>query len=262
MLSFLQRRLGKYTAGLSDTRIKQARALEVTVSKLFGGSNLVRLARLLRCDKMYNECLKYGPYYDWHFRRLRRSQINVLEIGIGGYANRRAGGSSLRLWKAYFKRAQIFGIDLADGRLHEQARIKTFQGDQGDRAFLQSVADRIGTLNIVIDDGSHLNEHVISTFETLFPRLAPDGIYVVEDTQASYWRGMGGDSMDFNNPGTSMGFFKRLVDGLNYQEFERDAYEPTYYDRNITQLHFYHNLIFIYKGRNLGESNILGRRWS
>ena len=54
-------------------------------------------------------------------------------------------------------------------------------------------------LDIIIDDGSHINEHVIRTFQYLFPKLKPGGIYVVEDTQTSYRQDYGGDDKNLNN---------------------------------------------------------------
>jgi len=260
MLSYVQSKLRQFRAGMSDASIRRARAWQVGFYQLFAGGNLPRLARLFHCTKM-DDAQHYGQHYERHFAPLRRQRLNLLEIGIGGYDNPRAGGASLRLWKAYFKRANIFAIDLADGKLHEQRRIKTFQGDQGDVPFLKRVAESIGRLNIVIDDGSHRNDHVILGFHTLFPYLSPNGLYVVEDTQTSYWAGMGGDTPNKNNPSTTMGFFKSLVDGLNHAEYEIDRYTPTVYDKQITGIHFYHNLVFVQKGDNSEGSNILGKRW-
>ena len=84
-----------------------------------------------------------------------------------------------------------------------------------------------------------------------------EGIYVIEDTQSSYWPGLGGDSQNLNNPGTTTGFVKSLTDGLSHAEFFRPGYTPNYYDKNITSIHFYHNLIFIYKERNDEKSNVV-----
>ncbi|HEY5345945.1 MAG TPA: hypothetical protein VIK62_06335 [Verrucomicrobiae bacterium] len=50
---------------------------------------------------------------------------------------------------------------------------------------------------------------------------------------------------------------KSLVDGLNHEEFIKPGYVPSYYDQNITGLHFYHNLVFIQKGRNAEGSNLV-----
>jgi hypothetical protein len=48
--------------------------------------------------------------------------------------------------------------------------------------------------DIIIDDGSHVNEHVITTFEYLLPILNNEGLYVIEDTQTAYWPEYGGSS--------------------------------------------------------------------
>jgi hypothetical protein len=154
------------------------------------------------------------------------------------------------MWRTYFPRARIFGIDLYDKSPHDESRIKTFRGSQVDMEFLERVMREIGTVDIVIDDGSHINDHVLQTFEFLFPHLAEDGIYVIEDTQTSYWPEFGGSSSDLNRTDTSIGYLKQLVDGLNYQEFKLPGYVPNYFMRHIVAIHFYHNLVFIEKGHN------------
>ncbi len=54
-----------------------------------------------------------------------------------------------------------------------------------------------------------------------------------------------------------MNMFKRLTDGLNYEEFDRPGYEASYFDKNIVSVHFYHNVVFIYKGSNANGSNMV-----
>jgi hypothetical protein len=126
---------------------------------------------------------------------------------------------------------------------------------------LKRIAEEIGAIDIIIDDGSHYNEHVITTFKVLFPFLSPEGIYVVEDTQTSYWPDVPGEawggSSDLTASHTSMNFFKSMIDGLNYEEFTISDYEPTYVDIHVVAMHFYHNLVFIYKGANNEGSNML-----
>jgi demethylmacrocin O-methyltransferase len=98
---------------------------------------------------------------------------------------------------------------------------------------------------------------VIKTFETIFPILRDAGIYVIEDTQTSYWPSYGGSSRDINDASTIMGYFTRLVHSLNHEEMLRGGYSPTKFDRHIVAMHFYHNLILIYKGENSEGSNEL-----
>lgn len=153
------------------------------------------------------------------------------------------------MWRAYFPHGRIFGIDIHDKSAHNQRRIKTFLGSQTDPIFLDKVVREIGKIDIIVDDGSHMNEHVLFTFRQLFPHLADGGIYAIEDTQTSYWAEYGGNETDRGDPATSMGYFKSLVDGLNWEEI-RGNYSPTDLDLNIKSIAFYHNLIFIRKGSN------------
>jgi demethylmacrocin O-methyltransferase len=90
--------------------------------------------------------------------------------------------------------------------------------------------------------------------------LKDGGIYVIEDIQTSYWEEMGGDSRDLKNPATAMNFCKQLTDCLNFMEFDMDGYQPSYYDLHIIEIHFYHNLVFVYKGENTEKSNFLALR--
>ena len=50
-----------------------------------------------------------------------------------------------------------------------------------------------------------------------------------------------------------------MIDKINHNEIENPFYKPTYFDKNITEIHFYHNLIVIKKDENLEKSNILVR---
>jgi hypothetical protein len=244
---------------LSDSQRHTLRRLCLWPYNYLYRKNLSKLAILFRTDKEGPH--HYTKRYQHHFESLRRRKVRLLEIGVGGYENPRNGGQSLRMWKAYFRKGRIFGIDIYDKTYHDEYRIKTFQGSQVDEAFLRRVAAEIGPIDIVIDDGSHYNAHVITTFMILFPLLSAEGIYVIEDLQTSYWEDAHwGGSSDLTASHTSMNFLKSLADGLNYEEFAGDQYAPTYYDTHITSIHFYHNLAFIYKGRNDEGSNMRGKR--
>jgi hypothetical protein len=184
---------------------------------------------------------------------LRRRPVRILEIGVGGFDDPHAGGASPRMWKHYFPRGLVCGIDIHEKRLPPEARIRIHRGSQTVPGFLGRVVGEMGGVDIVIDDGSHLNADVIRGFEILFPRLSEGGIYAVEDLQTAYWPHMGGDSADLANPATSMNYFKRLADGLNHAELLR----PGYLEKHVTAVHFFHNLVFVEKGRNDEPSNIV-----
>jgi hypothetical protein len=218
-------------------------------------NDLDKLGKIYGTDKIEKHF--YTQHYSSHFERFRDKEINMLEIGVGGYKKPLKGGKSLRMWKKYFPFGNIFSIDIYDKSPLQEDRIKIFRGSQVDKAFLDEVVKEIGEIDIIIDDGSHINEHVIETFKLLFPKLKDGGIYAIEDTQTSYWKKYGGDSEDLNNPKTMMNFFKSLTDALNNQEFIIPNYKQNYFDKKIISMHFYHNMIFIYKGDNDEKSNIV-----
>ena len=219
------------------------------------GGYLAKLATRFGSDKWGSHW--YADHYERHFKPLRWKRLKLLEIGIGGDSDPEGGGGSLRAWKRFFPRAEIAGIDLYDKRVHEGRRIRTFKGDQSDEEFLHRVIHNIGRPDIVIDDGSHINHHVITSFKILFPLLKLGGIYAVEDTQTSYWPKYGGQigTLNRSDDPTIMGFFKALADGLNHAEFLDSEYAPSYWDRHVVSVHFYHNLLFVYKGLNDEGSN-------
>jgi hypothetical protein len=224
-----------------------------------------RLQGLLHSDDLDQLAIRYGSdkrddhfytsHYQKHFAHLRKQKLNILEIGVGGYKDPHVGGTSLRMWKACFPNSTIHGLDLYNKSALEEDRIRIYKGSQFDRDSLLDTYRKMGSVDIVIDDGSHFSEHVIFSFKVLFPLLSENGIYVIEDTQTSYWKFAGGDSEDLRNPSTLMNFFKDLADGLNYQEVPRQGYQPTVFDQTVVGVHFYHNLIFIQKGRNDERSN-------
>ncbi len=67
----------------------------------------------------------------------------------------------------------------------DQDRTRAFYGvDQGDQVNLRALLDReIGStpLDLVIDDASHSTELTRASFDVLFPRLRPGGVFIIED---------------------------------------------------------------------------------
>lgn len=192
----------------------------------------------------------YTGHYSRFFEPLRDLPLTVLELGIGGYGSPTSGGGSLKAWQRYFHRGLVFGVDIVDKSPLDGQRRTTRRGDQSDKAFLDGLIAETGAPDIIIDDGSHRCDHVIASFQHLFPRLAPGGIYVVEDTQTSYWESFGGSASRLSDVDTSMGYFKSLLDGLNHSEFHPDDFAATGFERQIAGISFFHNLVFVQKAVN------------
>jgi len=242
---------------------------EIRLSLLswFFRNNLNRLAELFGSDKWGSHW--YTQHYQRYLSHLRHLPLNILEIGIGGYDDPQGGGESLRMWKTYFRNSKIVGIDLHSKRHIAQRRIDVRQLDQTDRDGLISLSNEYGGFDIVIDDGSHLNADVITTFRILFPILKANGVYAIEDMQTSYWPTFGGG---INNEESAMEFIKKRLDGLNYREIPDPCYQLSEFDRcrddsasqyaisefdkHIVEIAAFHNLIVVRKGVNDEPSNI------
>ena len=213
---------------------------------------LTELAQKHQTDKWGKH--SYTPNYERHLAHLRDAEFTLLEIGIGGYQRDGEGGASLRMWEEFFPRARIVGLDIEDKSFVDGGRIRTYRGSQTDHAMLRRIVDDAGEIRVVVDDGSHRSEHIRDTFHFLFPLLAMDGIYAIEDTQTSYWPTWGG-SEELGDPATTISMVKDLVDGLHYEEFLDETYEPTYVDQYLRSLHAYHNMVVLEKGDNREGSN-------
>jgi demethylmacrocin O-methyltransferase len=243
---------------LTTFREKYGKLVATIVRLIPFYGNLNILAIVFATDK--NGGHHYTQHYQKHFKKYRFKRIKLLEIGVGGYDDPHEGGASLRMWRKYFPFGKIFSLDIFDKSALQEKRIKIYQGSQVDPEIFSKIIEENGEIDLIIDDGSHQNEHIIKSFQLLFPKLKDGGIYVIEDLQTSYWDWMGGDSNDLKNPATAMNFCKQLTDCLNFMEFDIKHYQPSYYDLNIIEIHFYHNMVFIYKGKNTEKSNSLDAR--
>lgn len=125
----------------------------------------------------------YLHIYERYFSALRDTPIAIIEIGV-------RGGHSLRAWARYFPNAQIIGIDIDPTCLmHDDGeRTRVIIGDQSKQetidAALVAADDR--EIGIIIDDGSHLNDYTLKSFDLLWRWLMPGGLYVLEDMACTY----------------------------------------------------------------------------
>lgn len=225
---------------LSEEQKKRYRATFGPLLAWWYRKDLKALAGIYGSDKWNDHW--YAQHYERHLAGWRLRSLKMLEIGIGGYDDPKKGGASLRMWKRYFHRGQINGLDLHDKSGLKEPRINIFQGSQADREVLKNVVECAGPFDLIIDDGSHQNDHVKESFQALFPGLKPGGVYVVEDTQTSYWPDYGGNP-DPKQGETMMAYFKELCDSVNSSEY-RGASEMA---SSIYGMHFYHNMIVIEK---------------
>ena len=120
-------------------------------------------------------------YYEENFKKYRGREITLVEIGV-----RR--GASLKLWSEYFcKESKIYGLDnLHDKNVHsvpineEWTSAKNVEYIIGD-AYTEEVSNKIGKIDILIDDGPHTFESHIKLLELYIPKMNVGGVIVMED---------------------------------------------------------------------------------
>lgn len=204
------------------------------------GRTLDEIARFHQADKA-SHYHGYTRWYEKHFAPYVGKQFTLLEIGI-------AYSFSLLTWREYFGRqARIVGLDI-DADFCTQAAGKGFEtkcGDALDAAFLTRVIDEIQP-DIVIDDGNHHAEHQRVAFHTIFPKLKPGSLYVVEDLHAAYWKWGGEFIPDLYALVDKVNHTGKLSLGWAKNEPEKQVLlDPL--ELTVSAMHFYPSIVFIEK---------------
>lgn len=172
--------------------------------------------------------------------------------------NEYIGGESLKMWRDYFKRGTIIGLDIVKKKIKLGKRVKIFTGSQNSYFDLKKITTNYKDFDFIIDDGSHNYKDIVFSFKYLFKFLKNGGYYFVEDAAASsYIREFGGDGFNLDKKKTVINFFKKIIDKINHNEIENPYYKKDYFCKNISEISFYHNLIVIKKNKNINPSNIL-----
>lgn len=136
----------------------------------------------------------YLDNYEKHIAQWRDKEITILEIGV-------AGGASIKMWREYFPKAKVYGIDNNPDCKGEGI----FIGDHNNVKFMAEVMMSIGKCDLIIDDGSHVGHDMKTLFLMLFRHgLNPNGLYCVEDTHCLY-------SEHYNQGSDAFQFFTGLV---------------------------------------------------
>lgn len=118
--------------------------------------------------------------------------IRLFEIGLGCSQMTKHGNksASVELWRRLLPpSARIYEADHKQGCVDKinKARIlgdgvHAVHGDQSDNATLRRwVHETGGNFDIIIDDGSHVNHHILLTFVALWPEVRAGGLYFLED---------------------------------------------------------------------------------
>ena len=106
-------------------------------------NKLDKLALKYNSDK-YGEHF-YTKIYEKFMSKKKNENINLLEIGIGGYVQGKdysdpyKGGESLKMWRDYFKKGTICGLDIYEKKLVLGSRVNIYKGSQTDPKVLNKI---------------------------------------------------------------------------------------------------------------------------
>ena len=144
----------------------------------------------------------YSKIYDELFTPWRLRPLTFLELGVWE-------GASLRAWAEYFTSdaARIIGVDNDLGRYNamEDERVTAMPVQLDSQAGLDVLVAAIATpIDIVVDDASHgaFQQHI--SWNNLWPRVVPGGLYVIEDLHTYFWK--------HSNPATAKDWLHGLAD--------------------------------------------------
>jgi glycosyl transferase-like sugar-binding protein len=127
----------------------------------------------------------YSRIYDKLLSARRFSLRRLMEIGLcrGLAEQNQAETPSVELWQTYFPFCHVIGVDLTDFSKFNNERFSSLVCDQSKTDQLRAAAASLepGSLDVIIDDGSHASFDQQATLREFFPLLAEGGWYFIED---------------------------------------------------------------------------------
>ena len=188
--------------------------------------NLKRVS--LKCDT-------YFQVYEELFNKYVGKKITFVEVGV-------LQGGSLFMWREYFgKEARIIGVDLhPNAKELEKHGFEIYVGSQSDNNFWKNFYDKIGKIDILLDDGGHVNDQQIVTLSESVNNVNDDGIIITEDVHTSYFK-------KFGNPSkySFINYSKYLVDVVNSRFPETEIKKNNYFRKKIYSISFYDSIVAI-----------------
>jgi hypothetical protein len=140
----------------------------------------------------------YTTFYNFIFSEIKNKSLNIFEVGLGtnnisipsNMGSSGIPGASLRGWREFFSKSNIFGADVDSGILFQEERIKTFYVDQNSEDTISKIWENENLnsieFDIIIDDGLHEFEANRKFFNNSIHKLKNDGIYIIEDVSEVY----------------------------------------------------------------------------
>ena len=180
------------------------------------------------------KCDTYFQVYEEMFNKYVGKKITFVEVGV-------LQGGSLFMWREYFgKNARIIGIDLhPNAKELEKHGFEIYIGSQSDKNFWRNFYTKVGKIDILLDDGGHVNDQQIVTLSESVNNINDDGIIMTEDVHTSYFK-------KFGNPSkySYINYSKYLIDVVN-SRFPETEIKKNNFRNKIYSISFYESIVAI-----------------
>jgi len=187
---------------------------------------------------------KYFPVYENLFNSYKNKNITFVEIGI-------LDGGSLEIWKKYFgKNSRIIGIDNNPiCKKFENKNFEVFIGSQSDPNFWKNFYQKVGNVDIVLDDGGHTNDQQIVSFVESIKNINDGGLFVVEDIHTSYQK-------HYGNPYkySFINLSKKIIDDVNFNFPDMPKFKCSF-NKFIYSIQFFESIVSFSINRKLCNEN-------
>lgn len=190
----------------------------------------------------------YLQRYEQFLHDLVDRDVCLLELGV-------FKGGSLQLWRDYFTRGLIIGLDVNRVDVDDSTgRIRVYQGFQQDLGLLDKIRSESAPkgFDVIIDDASHMGNLTKASFLHLFEKhLKPGGIYVIEDWGTGYWADWPDGSsyvQGVSHQSGMVGFVKELIDACGASDISRSAtLDERPISMSVASVHVFPGLVFVIK---------------
>ena len=181
------------------------------------------------------KCDTYFQTYEELFKNYVGREIVFVEIGV-------LHGGSLFMWKEYFgKKARIIGIDLhPKAKELEKYGFEIYIGSQSNKIFWKDFYAKVGKIDILLDDGGHINDQQIVTLSEGIHNINDDGIIVTEDVHTSYLKKFGNPSKH-----SFINYSKYLIDVVNSRFPDTKMKKNNDFRNKIYSISFYESIVAI-----------------
>jgi hypothetical protein len=208
-------------------------------------NRFLEIGRKHGTDKVYLH--NYHEIYPQYIEKHYNSEGGMVEVGL-------LGGASLKLWLELFPNMHIYGLDINPPMgIERHERYTLIKTDQSIQSDLDNAFSKIEhPIWFINDDGSHIPEHQLLTFNTLFPKLEVGGVYIIEDIETSYWtqHGLYGYTTRYGlgHPKSIIEIFKKSIDGVNHRYLLNPDFSVVKHQKQFHSITFAQNCIIIVKG--------------